>query len=67
MRRAVRRVRSLASRAVAGAILVALFAAAVATLVGDLADRALGYPVPVWSLVLGALAAAAGVTVAASL
>jgi hypothetical protein len=47
-----------------GAILVALFAAAAVTLVGDFADRALGHTFPFWSVLLGALALAGGLAVA---
>jgi hypothetical protein len=52
---------------VTGAVLVAIFASAAATLVGDLADRSLGHTIPVWSVTLGALALAAGLTVAVGL
>jgi hypothetical protein len=49
---------------VTGAILVAVFAAAAATLVGDVADARLGHERPFWSVALGALALAAGLAVA---
>jgi hypothetical protein len=50
-----------------GPVLVAVWAAAAAVLIGDLADAALGYETPVWSVVLGVLALVAGITMSLDL